>query len=217
MLCFISAVLNFERLKKFLRIFSKTTGQGWPGEVIIVLRREYVQSSCCLYFASASLIIRLFEVHQTMISEVSALSMIMLHCRKGKLKNLGGWNDTLNGPGCGSIWRILDYLLVRWLFVSKKLLYWVAELRLNIIILTLFKTTIKGNFVLYRILQAYSMLDINVTGLVLLAVSIIYTTIVANDDASASVIMAPDADQVNTSIWPGVSNIAYLEYNTHNK
>jgi len=61
------------------------------------------------------------------------------------------------------------------------------------------------------------MFDINVTGLVLLAVSIIYTTIVANDDASASVIMAPDADQVNTSIWPGVSNIAYLEYNTHNE
>ena len=90
-------------------------------------------------------------------------------------------------------------------------------MRLNIIILTLFKTTIKGNFVLYRILQAYSMLDINVTGLVLLAVSIIYTTIVANDDASASVIMAPDADQVNTSIWPGVSNIAYLEYNAHNE
>ena len=89
--------------------------------------------------------------------------------------------------------------------------------KLTIIILTLFKTTIKGNFVLYRILQAYSMLDINVTGLVLLAVSIIYTTIVANDDASASVIMAPDADQVNTSIWPGVSNIAYLEYNAHNE
>ena len=89
--------------------------------------------------------------------------------------------------------------------------------RLNIIILTLFKTTIKGNFVLYKILQAYSMFDINVTGLVLLAVSIIYTTIVANDDASAAVIMAPDADQVNTSIWPGVSNIAYLEYNAHNE
>ena len=89
--------------------------------------------------------------------------------------------------------------------------------KLTIIILTLFKTTIKGNFVLYKILQAYSMFDINVTGLVLLAVSIIYTTIVANDDASASVIMAPDADQVNTSIWPGVSNIAYLEYNAHNE
>ena len=61
------------------------------------------------------------------------------------------------------------------------------------------------------------MFDINVTGLVLLAVSIIYTTIVANDDASASVIMVPDADQVNTSIWPGVSNIAYLEYNARNE
>ena len=167
-------------------------------------------------FSSTSLIIRFFEVHQTMISEVTL--MIMLYCHKGKLKNVEGWNDILNGLGCGSIWSILDYLLVRWLFLSKKgLFYWVAQAKINIIICTLFKTTIKGNFVLYRILQAYSMFDINVTGLVLLAVSIIYTTIVANDDASASVIMAPDADQVNTSIWPGVSNIAYLEYNTHNK
>ena len=49
-----------------------------------------------------------------------------------------------------------------------------------------------------------------VTGLVLLAVSIMYTTIVANEDARASVIIAPDADHVNTSIWPGVSKIAYL-------
>lgn len=55
------------------------------------------------------------------------------------------------------------------------------------------------------------MLDMNVTGLVLLAVSIIYTTIVTNEDASASVMMLPDADHVNTSIWPGVSKIAYLE------
>ena len=57
------------------------------------------------------------------------------------------------------------------------------------------------------------MFDMNVTGLVLLAVSIMYTTIVANEDPSASVIMAPDADHVNTSIWPGVSKIAYLEQN----
>ena len=58
----------------------------------------------------------------------------------------------------------------------------------------------KGNFVLYRILQAYSMFDMNVTGLVLLAVSTMYTTIVANEDARASVMIAPDADHVNTSI-----------------
>lgn len=79
--------------------------------------------------------------------------------------------------------------------------------------ITLFRTTIKGNLVLYRILQAYNMFDMNVTGLVLLAVSIMYTTIVTNEDARASVIMAPDADHVNTSIWPGVSKIAYLEQN----
>ena len=74
----------------------------------------------------------------------------------------------------------------------------------------MFRTTIKGNFVLYRILHAYSIFDMKVTGLVLLAVSIMYTTIVANEDARASVIIAPDADHVNTSIWPGVSKIAYL-------
>lgn len=65
--------------------------------------------------------------------------------------------------------------------------------------------------VLYKILQAYSILDMKVTGFVLLAVSIIYTTTVAKEDASASVMMAPDADQVNTSIWPGVSKMANLQ------
>ena len=40
-----------------------------------------------------------------------------------------------------------------------------------------------------------------------------YTTTVANEDASASVMMAPDADQVNTSIWPGVSKMANLQWN----
>ena len=64
--------------------------------------------------------------------------------------------------------------------------------------------------VLYKILQAYSILDMKVTGFVLLAVSIMYTTTVAKEDASASVMMAPDADQVNTSIWPGVSKMANL-------
>lgn len=65
--------------------------------------------------------------------------------------------------------------------------------------------------VLYKILQAYSILDMKVTGFVLLAESIMYTTTVANEDASASVMMAPDADQVNTSIWPGVSKMANLQ------
>lgn len=69
----------------------------------------------------------------------------------------------------------------------------------------LFRTTTNGNLVLYKMLQAYNMLDMKVTGFVLLAVSIMYTTTVAKEDASASVIMAPDADQVKTSIWPGVS------------
>lgn len=57
------------------------------------------------------------------------------------------------------------------------------------------------------------MFDMKVTGLVLLAVSIMYTTMVAKDDANASVMIAPDADHVNTSICPGVSKIAYLKYN----
>ena len=39
-----------------------------------------------------------------------------------------------------------------------------------------------------------------------------YTTTVAKEDASASVMMAPDADQVNTSIWPGVSKMANLQW-----
>ena len=47
----------------------------------------------------------------------------------------------------------------------------------------------------------------NVAGAVDLGVSIIYATTVGNDDATASVIMAPDADQVKISICPGVSSI----------
>ena len=50
-------------------------------------------------------------------------------------------------------------------------------------ILTLFITTIKGSLVLYRILQAYNMLDIKVTGFVLRDVSITYTTTVGSADA----------------------------------
>ena len=48
---------------------------------------------------------------------------------------------------------------------------------------TLFIARRKGNFVLYRILQAYVMLDIKVTGLTLRDVSITYTTTVGNDEA----------------------------------
>ena len=48
-------------------------------------------------------------------------------------------------------------------------------------------------------------------GLVLLAVSMMYTTIVGKDDANASVMIVPDADHVNTSICPGVSKMAYLK------
>ena len=44
-----------------------------------------------------------------------------------------------------------------------------------------------------------------VAGAVDRAVSTIYATTVGNDDATASVIIAPDADQVNISICPGVS------------
>ena len=44
-------------------------------------------------------------------------------------------------------------------------------IREPVYVLTLFKTTIKGNFVLYIMLQAYNILDMKVTGLTLLAVS----------------------------------------------
>jgi hypothetical protein len=66
--------------------------------------------------------------------------------------------------------------------------------------LTLFRTTMKGSLVLYIMLQAYSIFDINVTGFTQRAVSMTYATTVGNDDARDSVMMAPDADQVNTSI-----------------
>ena len=44
-----------------------------------------------------------------------------------------------------------------------------------------------------------------VAGAVVRGVSIMYATTVGRDEATASVIMAPDADQVNISICPGVS------------
>ena len=49
-------------------------------------------------------------------------------------------------------------------------------------------------------LQAYSMLDMNVAGAVVRGVSIMYATTVGNEDATASVMIAPDADQVKISI-----------------
>jgi hypothetical protein len=46
-----------------------------------------------------------------------------------------------------------------------------------------------------------------VAGAVVLGVSIMYATTVGREEAIASVIMAPDADHVNISIWPGVSRM----------
>lgn len=53
--------------------------------------------------------------------------------------------------------------------------------------------------------HAYNMLLINVAGEVVRGVSITYATQVGSVDAIASVMMAPDADHVKISIWPGVS------------
>jgi hypothetical protein len=50
-----------------------------------------------------------------------------------------------------------------------------------------------------------------VAGAVVRGVSIMYATTVGREDATASVIMAPDADQVNISICPGVSRITWLQ------
>lgn len=44
-------------------------------------------------------------------------------------------------------------------------------------------TTMNGNFVLYSMLHAYNIFDMNVTGLTLLGVSITYTTTVGREDA----------------------------------
>uniref|UniRef100_A0A0E9RC25 Uncharacterized protein n=1 Tax=Anguilla anguilla TaxID=7936 RepID=A0A0E9RC25_ANGAN len=53
------------------------------------------------------------------------------------------------------------------------------------------------------------MLDMNVTGLTLRDVSITYTTTQGKEEARASVMMVPEADQVKTSICPGVSMRTY--------
>ena len=49
-------------------------------------------------------------------------------------------------------------------------------------------------------LQAYNMLDMNVAGAVVRGVSMMYATTVGRDDATASVMIAPDADHVKISI-----------------
>lgn len=56
-------------------------------------------------------------------------------------------------------------------------------------------------------LQAYSIFDMKVAGAVVRGVSIMYAITVGRDDATASVMMTPDADQVKISICPGVSSI----------
>lgn len=50
----------------------------------------------------------------------------------------------------------------------------------------------------------------NVAGAAVRGVSIMYATTVGNEDATASVMMAPEADHVNISICPGVSSMIFL-------
>ena len=54
------------------------------------------------------------------------------------------------------------------------------------------------------------MFDMNVAGAVVRGVSMMYATTVGKVEATASVMMAPDADQVNISICPGVSRMKWL-------
>jgi hypothetical protein len=56
-------------------------------------------------------------------------------------------------------------------------------------------------------LHAYNIFDMNVAGAVVRGVSIMYATTVGIDEATASVIIAPEADQVKISICPGVSRM----------
>lgn len=70
-------------------------------------------------------------------------------------------------------------------------------------------TTMNGSRVLYSMEQAYNMFDMNVTGETLRTVSITYTTTVGRDEASASETIVPDADHVNTSIWPEVRKLNF--------
>ena len=51
----------------------------------------------------------------------------------------------------------------------------------------------------------------NVAGLVVRGVSMMYATTVGSVEAMASVMIAPEADQVKISIWPGVSTRTWLD------
>ena len=51
------------------------------------------------------------------------------------------------------------------------------------------------------------MFDMYVAGAAVRGVSMTYATTAGKAEAMASVIIAPDADQVKISIWPGVSRI----------
>lgn len=59
-------------------------------------------------------------------------------------------------------------------------------------------------------LHAYNILLINVAGALVRGVSTIYANTVGKDEATASVMIAPDADQVKISICPGVSKMIFL-------
>jgi hypothetical protein len=50
-----------------------------------------------------------------------------------------------------------------------------------------------------------------VAGAVVRGVSMMYATTVGKELEIASVMIAPDADQVNISIWPGVSRMMWLD------
>jgi hypothetical protein len=68
-------------------------------------------------------------------------------------------------------------------------------------------TNAKGRKRMITYLHAYSIFDMNVAGATVRGVSTTYAITVGSADATASVIIAPDADQVKISIWPGVSTI----------
>ena len=60
-------------------------------------------------------------------------------------------------------------------------------------------------------LHAYNILLMNVAGALVRGVSMTYATTVGKDEATASVMIAPDADQVKISICPGVSKMMFLK------
>lgn len=60
-------------------------------------------------------------------------------------------------------------------------------------------------------MRTWSILLMNVWGWAHLGVSIMNAIIVGKPEAKASVIMAPEADHVKISIWPGVSTMTYFK------